>query len=108
MAVALIDLSTHFSSKLDAKRARWLLNELRHEKRVRPSIRGIQARTEPGCVIVVSDRGRTRRYQLFDRTVILEEATGRSWQFYFGMVVTEWLDWAQSPPALYEPEIRLI
>jgi hypothetical protein len=107
MTVELIDLKTQFRLQLDPRRARWLVEELRHEKRVRPHKRGIQSGSEAACRILVNDRGRTRDYELFDRTVILEESTGRSWQFFFGMVANEWLLWAQNPAPAFQPVIRI-
>ena len=57
-------------------------------------------RTDYRCIIIARDAaGRERVYYLYDRTVVLERATNQSWQFFFGLLVTEWLAQAQPMPA---------
>jgi hypothetical protein len=48
-------------------------------------------RIAPGSRIVISQNGKNSSYLLYDRSVLLQEATKKTWQFYFGLLLTEWL-----------------
>ncbi|MGH7559718.1 MAG: hypothetical protein ACRENB_01730 [Gemmatimonadales bacterium] len=79
--------------QLDAYQARLFLRELR---RVRllwflGGPRGRPYRISPDCIIEVHDNGRVTRYELFGRFVLLHTRSRRTYQFYFGLLLLEWL-----------------
>jgi hypothetical protein len=76
--------------KLTAARERLFLDELRLARR-QPAGTDLPPRLGPDCRIRVSQAGKTTEYNLFGRTVIAEQASGKNWQFYFGLIVLEWL-----------------
>jgi hypothetical protein len=76
--------------RLKASQERLFLDELGRARR-QPSSTELPPRLGPDCSIRVSVGGNTTEYALYGRTVIGETATGKNWQFYFGLVVLEWL-----------------
>jgi len=108
MSVKLIDTATRFSLTLDAKRAKLVVQELAHEKKVRRHGKGMRLTTDACCIIVVTlPSGKKRRYQIFDKIVVLEESTNLSWQFFAGMLLMDWLRQAQPsrPPRPFQPAV---
>jgi hypothetical protein len=76
--------------RLKASQERLFLDELRRARR-QPASTELPPRVGPDCSIRVSEAGTTTDYALYGRSVIGEQATGKNWQFYFGLVVLEWL-----------------
>jgi len=105
MTVSLTDAATGFRLRLDQKRAKFVTRELAHEKKVRPHHRGIDMKSDASCLISVRSPGRReRRYQIFDGTIVLEESTNLSWQFFAGLLLMDWLKQAQ--PAVPAPPFQ--
>jgi len=53
--------------------------------------RGTHPSTAADCYVEVTGRGAPKRYGVYGRTVIKDEASKRAWQFYFGLLLLEWL-----------------
>jgi hypothetical protein len=53
---------------------------------------GVPHLVAPDCVVTVTRDGRRRRYLLCARTILVDERTRRKWQFYFGLLLLEWLN----------------
>ncbi len=45
----------------------------------------------PDCRIAVVRGARRDEYELYSGAVLHEPRTNRSWQFYFGLLLLEWL-----------------
>ena len=43
------------------------------------------------CYVEVTHHGKTTRYGIYGRSVIKDEKTQKAWQFYFGLLLLEWL-----------------
>ena len=94
MAVTVI--SGTFRLDLDPVREQMFLDELRSVRRRK------HGPAAPGgigadCEIEVRTGRRTRRYALYGRSVIEDTDRGRTWQFYFGLLLVEWLQLAAPP-----------
>jgi hypothetical protein len=76
---------------LDDARRRMFERELKLIKQERPPRHGYPLRIAPGMEIIVEHGTHRTRYLLYDRAVILQESTKRRWQFYFGLLLHEWL-----------------
>jgi hypothetical protein len=67
-----------FSKELAACKRR------RHTRRAHPDVAA-------DCYVEVAGGGTPKRYGIYGRTVIRDEATRQAWQFYFGLLLLEWL-----------------
>lgn len=77
---------------LDAAQTKLFENELRRVQRFFPSTKGIpQGRIAPDCVITVEKGKRRTEYLLYGRAVLMNRRSTRKWQFYFGVLLLEWL-----------------
>jgi len=57
----------------------------------RPHARDTHPDTAADCHVEVWGRGAPRKYGIYGRTVIKDERTKKAWQFYFGLLLLEWL-----------------
>ncbi len=76
---------------LDPVQTRLFENELRRITRRLPHLKGMPYAVAPDCFITVAGGARKTEYSLHARTVLTDTATKKSWQFYFGVLLTEWL-----------------
>jgi hypothetical protein len=77
---------------LDADQRRLFERELARIKRGFKAGKGIPPyRIAPGSRVVIRKNGKTSSYLLYDRSVLLQEGSRKTWQFYFGLLLTEWL-----------------
>jgi hypothetical protein len=65
--------------------------ELNFTKRHRRAGIGSPQRVASDCRILVDSKGRRTEYELYGRTILMQVSTRRSWQFYFGLLLLEWL-----------------
>ena len=65
--------------------------ELARVKKHFPYGKGPPPWVAPDCVITVMNGKRTTRYRLYSRAVLMEDRRKRTWQFYFGLLLLEWL-----------------
>jgi hypothetical protein len=76
--------------KLDAAQTRLFRNELRrahHHK----ATKGVFQDVAADCKITVRENGKKKVYELYGRAVLFEPKTNKSWQFYFGLLLLEWV-----------------
>jgi hypothetical protein len=85
------ELTSNRTLFLDDAQRRLFQTELTAVRRRRPG-RAVRARIVPDCEIVVRRGSQTTTYDLYSRVVLRERGTSRIWQFYFGMLLLEWLD----------------
>ena len=76
--------------RLNALQRRLFTRELARVRRGRFDRRPPRG-VAPDCRIVVRDAGRDTIYELYGRAVIFDTRRRRSWQFYFGLLLLEWL-----------------
>ncbi len=43
------------------------------------------------CLITFREKGVRKRYGIYGRAVAMDEKTRKAWQFYFGLLLLEWL-----------------
>ena len=79
------------SIKLDKDQLKLFTNELKRIKKYFPSGKGIPYRISPDCLITVINGQKTTEYELFSRAVLVQTKTQKKWQFYFGLLLMEWL-----------------
>jgi hypothetical protein len=77
--------------RLDAGQLRLFLAELSRVKSRYPFSRGVPYRIAPDILVTIRKNGVTTRYLLYDRVALLQESTKKKWQFYFGLLLHEWL-----------------
>jgi hypothetical protein len=53
---------------------------------------GLLELVSPDAEITIDNNGRVESYQLFARSIIVDESTGRPRQFYMGLLLLEWLE----------------
>ena len=82
------------SKVLDADQTRLFLQEFTRVRRFWAPDRDLNALIAPDCTIEVDDNGRTRKYEIQSRAVLVDRGRKRKYQFYFGLLLLEWL---QSP-----------
>ncbi len=106
MIVELSDPAAGFHVVLNAKQTRAFLDELARTKRRRPTAR-IHPGAAPDCEILVRPaRGRQRYYRIYGRSILHDELTRKSWQFYMGLLLVEWLTepyLAAAAPVPFQP-----
>jgi hypothetical protein len=90
MTVTITNFDTRKRLRLTPIRVAQFARELKETKK-RPSGKGIALRASPDCVITVQDGGHKTVYHLYGRSVLLETRTQKTWQFYFGLLLLEWL-----------------
>jgi hypothetical protein len=92
--------------RLNPKQTRQFLREFNAVRRRRPT-RGLPKKFDMGadCYITIRSRkAREQKYRIYGRAVLFEERTGRIWQFYFGLMIAEWLQLAfPGPKAPFNP-----
>jgi hypothetical protein len=76
--------------RLDQARTLLFRRELARVKRG-PSAVGVPPGIAPDCTIRVREGKRERVYKIYGRAVIRDVKTDRTWQFYFGLMLLEWL-----------------
>jgi len=77
---------------LDKDQRRLFERELARIKRGFKPGKGVPRwRIAPGSRITIRKGGRKSVYLVYDRTVLFQESTKKTWQFYFGVLLTEWL-----------------
>jgi len=77
--------------RLKRDQLRLFNSELRHARKHAFVGTGVPYRLAPDCVITVRTAGKTKKYELYGRAVLLEEKSKKKWQFYFGLLLLEWL-----------------
>jgi hypothetical protein len=84
------DANGHRSIVLDAAQTSLFVNEFERTRRfAEPDSRPLVLMA-PDCIVEVDDNGRVARFELVGRAV-LREAGKRQFQFYFGLLLLEWL-----------------
>ena len=83
---------------LDADQVKLFRRESVKARRERPK-KGVARGVAPDCEIRVTDRGRTRTFELYGQSVLHDPAQNLTWQFYFGFVLLGWLEAARVPAA---------
>jgi len=65
----------------------------RELKRVKkgPSSKGVVFGVQPECTISVKSGNSRRDYRLYARAVLHDIKSKRNWQFYFGLLILEWI-----------------
>jgi len=77
---------------LDAGQSKLFRDELKRVRKFYPASKGLPAaKIGPDCVITIRTGRGTSEYQLFSRAVLVETRTKKKWQFYFGLLLMEWL-----------------
>ena len=93
---------------LNARQRRQFMRELEAVTRRRAS-KGLPRKLDmgPDCLISVRIAKKAeRRFRLYGRIVLLEERTGKVWQFYFGLLIAEWFHLTfPQPKAPFNPVI---
>jgi len=70
---------------------RWILaGELAKVKSTR-STHGVLPKLAPDCTIKIHGSGWTESYEIYARSILRETSSNEVWQFYFGLIVLEWL-----------------
>jgi hypothetical protein len=90
MTVTLTDPSSGKVVQLTADQVDQFQAELRQTLK-RPFVVGHFPKVGPDCLITVRNKGKQTKYALYGRSVLLQIRTNRSRQFYFGLLLLEWL-----------------
>lgn len=80
------------SVQLPPEHTALFVRELNFTKRHRRASTGSPPRVATDCRVIVENAGRRTEYELYGRTILMQVTTKRSWQFYFGLLLLEWLD----------------
>jgi len=76
--------------KLDKAQTQLFKNELRRARQHKAA-KGALPDVAADCKITVREDGKKRVYELYGRAVLFEPKTNKSWQFYFGLLLLEWV-----------------
>ncbi len=76
---------------LDATQTRLFQEELRRIRRHFPAGKGAPRLAAPDCVIAMANGKKRTEYELYAGAILLEKKTKKTWQFYFGVLLLEWL-----------------
>jgi hypothetical protein len=102
MTVVVQDTTTRFRMKLAPGQEKLFLDELNSTQKRNAG--KLEVTSEPRYVIEARlSSGRKAVYHLFDRTVVMDARTGKVWPFYFGLLLSEWLNDAQPRPTSSAP-----
>jgi hypothetical protein len=77
--------------KLDADQRYLFLHELRRVKRYLPHRKGVPYRMNPDCTVTLSEKGQRVEYAVFGHSILYEVKKNRRRQFYFGVLLLQWL-----------------
>jgi hypothetical protein len=55
--------------------------------------KGTHSDSARDCLVTFREKGVRRRYGIYGRSVVMDERTGNAWQFYFGLLLLEWLQY---------------
>jgi hypothetical protein len=79
---------------LNVRQARQFMREFTAVTRRRASRKGLPRDIPLGYDLAIEFHVRrkvSKRYRLYARAVLFEERTGRIWNFYFGLLLWEWM-----------------
>jgi hypothetical protein len=91
MNVHVKEYGTGRNIQLTAEQAGLFLRELAQAKKHLPSGKKGLVEVAPDCLITVQGGAHKGEYELYARAVLRERKTGKIWQFYFGLLILEWL-----------------
>jgi len=77
--------------RLNKLQTQLFLHELARVKRSRAGRKGAPPLASPDCLITVSTGQRKTHYALYGRAMLVQPKAYRTWQFYFGLLLLEWL-----------------
>ena len=77
--------------KLDAWQIRLFLRELQQTKRYLPSHKKMAPKIAQDLEVVIRTGRKEKIYRLYGQAMLKEDTTGKYWQFYFGLLLLEWL-----------------
>jgi hypothetical protein len=76
---------------LDSDQEFLFLTELRRVRRAFKAQSGVPHLIAPDCLITISGKKKPKTYGLYGQAILMDERTRKKWQFYFGVLLLEWL-----------------
>ena len=91
-SIVLRDMAGLRTVKLTPARAKLFNTELRRVRAFYPSGKGRPPlRVAPDCSVHVRKNKKRREYEVYGRTVLYDKQAKKRWQFYFSLLLLEWL-----------------
>jgi hypothetical protein len=76
--------------RLNPTQSRLFGDELRRVQKL-PASKGVIRDSGPDCKLTIKSGNRKKTYELYSRSVLHDQKTRKTWQFYFGLLLLEWL-----------------
>jgi hypothetical protein len=90
--VTIQDFTRKKRLRLNAVQRRLFEAELARVRKYFPPGKGVPSRMAPDCTITVKRGAKKSYYALFGRAILIEAKSKKQWQFYFGLLLLEWLN----------------
>lgn len=91
MKVTVHEFASRRKLLLDRDQTYLFAQELRRIKKRFPAVKGLPYGMGPDCLITVADKKRRHHYSLHGHAILFEKHSNKRWQFYFGVLLLQWL-----------------